>query len=51
MNKDLPLVFALSFTTAPVLLSREGECSLSNKNNASKSETIQQVDFSDSSKR
>ena len=49
MNKVLPLVFALSFTTAPVLAWGEGGCSLSNKNNPSQDETVEQVDISDSS--
>ena len=48
MNKILPLVFAFPFTTAPVLLSGEGGCSLSNKNKASQEETLEQVDSSDS---
>ncbi len=51
MNKVLPLVFALSFTTAPVLAWGEGGCSLSNKNNPSQDETVEQVNSSDSSKR
>ena len=49
MNKIIPLVFALSFTTAPVLAWGEGGCSLSNKNKASQNETVEQVDSSDSS--
>ena len=49
MNKILPLVFALSVTTAPVLAWGEGGCSLSNQNKASQDETIEQVDSSDSS--
>ena len=48
MNKILPLVFAISFTTAPVLALGEGGCSLSNKNKASQDETFEQVDGSDS---
>ncbi len=51
MNKILPLVFVLSFTTAPVLSWDEGGCSLSNKNKASQDETIEQVDSSDSTDR
>ena len=51
MNKILPLIFAFSFTTAPVLALGEGGCSLSNKNKASQDETIEQVDSSDSSGR
>ena len=51
MNKILPLVFALSFTTAPVLAWGEGGCSLSNKNKASQDETVEQVDSSDSTDR
>ena len=48
MNKKRPLVFALSFTTAPVLAWSEGGCSLSSKNKASQDETVEQVDSSDS---
>tara|TARA_B100000579_G_scaffold34646_1_gene24225 strand:- start:574 stop:729 length:156 start_codon:yes stop_codon:yes gene_type:complete len=48
MNKILPLVFALSFTTAPVLALGVGGCSLSNKNNESQDETVEQVDSSNS---
>ena len=51
MNKILPLVLALSFTTAPVLAWGEGGCSLSNKNKASQNETVEQVDSSDSAGR
>ena len=51
MNKILPLVFALSFTTAPVLSWGEGGCSLSNKNKASQDEMVEQVDSSDSTDR
>ncbi len=51
MNKILPLVFALSVTTAPVLAWGEGGCSLSNKNKASQDETVEQVDSSDSTDR
>ena len=51
MNKILPLVFALSFTTAPVLGWGEGGGSLSNKNKASQDETVEQVDSSDSADR
>ena len=51
MNKIIPLVFALSFTIAPVLAWGEGGCSLSNKNKASQDETVQQVDSSDSTNR
>ena len=49
MNKILPLVCALSVTTAPVLAWGEGGCSLLNKNKASQDETVEQVDSSDSS--
>jgi len=35
MNKILPLVFALSFATSPVLALCEGGCYLSNQNKAS----------------
>ncbi len=49
MNKILPLEFALSFTTAPVLAWAEGGCSFSNNNKASQDETVDQVDSSDSS--
>ena len=51
MNKTLPLVFALSFMTAPVLAWGEGGCSLSNENKAIQDETFEQVDSSDSSNR
>ena len=51
MNKVLPLVFALSFITAPVFAWGEGGCSLSNKGNSSQDETVEQVDNSDSSER
>ena len=51
MNKSLPLVFALSFMTAPVMAWGEGGCALSNKNNASQDETVEQVDTSDSTDR
>ena len=51
MNKILPLVFALSFTAAPVLAWGEGGCSSLNKNKASQDETVEQVDSSDSSDR
>ena len=51
MNKILPLVFALSFTAAPVLAWGEGGCSLSNKNKTSQDETVEQVDSSDSTYR
>ncbi|WP_269610596.1 hypothetical protein [Prochlorococcus marinus] len=43
MNKILPIVFAHSFTTGPVLALSEGGCSLSN-NKASQDETFEQVD-------
>ena len=46
MNKILPLVFALSFTTAPVLAWGEGGCSFSKKNKQSQDETIEQVESS-----
>ncbi len=51
MNKVLSLVFTLSVMTVPVLAWGEGGCSLSNKNNPSQDETLEQVDSSDSSKR
>ena len=51
MNKILCLVFAFSFTTAPVLAWGEGGCSLSNKNKASQDKTVEQVNSSDSSDR
>ncbi|WP_413678033.1 hypothetical protein [Prochlorococcus sp. MIT 0916] len=51
MNKILPLVFALSFTTAPVLAWGEDGCSLSNKKKASQDKTVEQVYSSDSSGR
>ena len=46
MNKILPLVFAISFTTAPVLAWGEGGCSFSKKNKQSQDETIEQVESS-----
>ena len=51
MNKILLLVFAFSFTTAPVMAWGEGGCSLSNKNKASQDETVEKVDSSDSTNR
>ena len=51
MNKILPLAFALSFTTTPILAWGEGGCSLSNKNKASQDEKVEQVDRSDSTDR
>ncbi len=51
MNKILPLVFAFSFTTAPVLAWGEVGCSLSNMDKASQDETVEKFDaseFSDS---
>ena len=51
MNKTLPLVFALSFMTTPVMASGEGGCALSNKNKATQDETIEQVDSSVSTDR
>ena len=51
MNKILPLVFALFFTTAPVLAWGEGGCSFSNKNKANQDEIDKQVDSSDFSDR
>ena len=51
MNKILAFVFALSFTTAPVLAWGEGGCSFSNKNKANQDEIDKQVDSSDSSDR
>ena len=51
MNKILPLVFALSFTKAPVLAWGEGGCSLSHKIKASQDEKVEQVDSSDSGDR
>ena len=51
MNKILPLVFAISFTTAPVMALGEGGCSLSNKNKASQDETVEQVNSFDSTDR
>ena len=51
MNKILPLVFALSFMTAPVMAWGEGGCALSKKNKASQDETFEQVDTSDSTDR
>tara|TARA_Y100001968_G_scaffold306394_1_gene323197 strand:+ start:398 stop:553 length:156 start_codon:yes stop_codon:yes gene_type:complete len=48
MNKILPLIFALSFTTAPVLSWGEGGCSLSKMNKVSQDETEEQVYSSDS---
>ncbi len=46
MNKILPLLFALSFTTTPVLALGEGGCSLSDKNKESQDERVRQVDSS-----
>ena len=52
MNKKiLPLVFTLSFTTAPVLAWGEGGCSFSDKNKESQVEMVEQVDSSDSTNR
>ena len=51
MNKILPLVFAFSFSAAPVLAWGEGGCSLSNKNKVSQDEKVEQVDSSDSTDR
>ena len=51
MNKILPLVFALSVSTAPVLAWGEGGCSLSNQNKASHDESVEQIDSSNSSDR
>ena len=48
MNKILPLVFAFSFSAAPVLAWGEGGCS---KNKESQDETVEQVDSSDSTDR
>ncbi len=51
MNKILPIVFALSFTTtAPVFALSEGGCSLSN-NKANQDETFEQVYSTDSIER
>ena len=49
MNIILPLVLALSFTTAPVLALGEGGCSLSNKNKESQDETVEHIDSSSNS--
>ena len=51
MNKILPLVFAFSFSAAPVLAWGEGGCSLSDMNKESQSEMVEQVDSSDSTDR
>ena len=51
MKKILPLEFALSFTTVPVLACGKSGCSLSNKKKASQDETVEQVDSSDSTDR
>ena len=51
MNKILPLVFAISFTTAPVFAWGEGGCSLFDKNKESQDETVEQVNSSDSTDR
>tara|TARA_B100000965_G_scaffold236920_1_gene198595 strand:+ start:207 stop:362 length:156 start_codon:yes stop_codon:yes gene_type:complete len=48
MNKILQLLFALSFTAAPVLAWGEGGCSFSRKNKESQDETIEQVESSSS---
>ncbi len=47
MNKILPLVLALPFTTTPVLAWGEVECSLTNKKKTSQDQTFEQVDSSD----
>ena len=51
MNKIIPLIFAFSFSAAPVYAWGEGGCSLSNKNKASQDETVEKVDSSDSTDR
>jgi len=51
MNKILLLVFALSFTTAPVFAWGEDGCPLSGRNKASQDETVERVDSSDSNDR
>ena len=51
MNKILLLVFAISFTSAPVLAWGEAGCSLSNKNREIQDETVELVDSSDSTDR
>ena len=51
MNKILPLVFALSFTIAPVLAWGEGGCSLSDKSKEIQDATVELVDSSDSTDR
>ena len=51
MNKILPFVFALSFTTAPVFAWGERVCSLTDKNKESQDETVVQVDSSDTTDR
>ena len=51
MNKILPLVFAFSFSAAPVLAWGEGGCTFSDKNKESQDETVEQVDSSDSADR
>ena len=51
MIKILPLLFALSFITAPVLAWGEGGCSLSDKSKESQDEKVEQVDSSDSTDR
>ena len=51
MNRILPLVFALSVSTTPVLALGEGGCSLFNQNKSSHDESVEQIDSSDSSDR
>ena len=48
MNKILPLVFALSVITTPLLAWGEGGCALSNMNKTSQDDSVEQVDISDS---
>tara|TARA_Y100001968_G_scaffold296322_1_gene304429 strand:+ start:885 stop:1040 length:156 start_codon:yes stop_codon:yes gene_type:complete len=51
MNKMLPLVLAIPFTTTPVFAWGEDGCFFSNKNKASQDETIEQLDSYFSSDR
>tara|TARA_B100000700_G_C14849955_1_gene763440 strand:+ start:499 stop:654 length:156 start_codon:yes stop_codon:yes gene_type:complete len=47
MNKIPPLDFPLYLTTVPLLARGEGGCFISNKNNLSQDEMVEQVENSD----
>ena len=51
MYKILPVIFALSFTVAPVLAWGEGECSFFKKNKAIEENTMEQVENADTSQK